>query len=164
MHGYGAEEASVGCGRAGSQLGPWLLQIQPAEPDELIVGHSDDPSSCSSRNAGGHRIAAQDSGIHVHGGLWRKAGGLRVVLVHLGVIWITAQRAPAALSRAQTELPFIFCSELADAQGTVGKLLTSPVLWHRQREPSEPSEPSLISLDHSRPNSVAKANYATHRY
>ena len=49
---------------------------------------------------------------------------------------------------ARSELLLVTSLELADAQGTVGKLSISAFRWRRQREPSEASLAISTAMDH----------------
>ena len=49
---------------------------------------------------------------------------------------------------ARSELLLVTSLELADAQGTVGKLSISSFRWRRQREPSEASLAISTAMDH----------------
>ena len=59
------------------------------------------------------------------------------------------RRAPRDSAESVSELLIVTWLELADAQGTVGKLSTRALPWRHQRAPPEPSEPSTIEMDHS---------------
>ena len=59
---------------------------------------------------------------------------------------ITPRRAPRGCAEALSEQLLLTRFEFGEAQGTVGKLLTSAFQLSRQREPSEVSGPSTSTV------------------
>ena len=62
------------------------------QSDVLVVVGSSDASSCDSRRTGTSAAAAQQSEAQAPRGLWLEAGHVRVALVHLDVLVISARR------------------------------------------------------------------------